>query len=143
MSADARPIVVGVDGSPESLEAAALACERAAAEERAVVLVTVHPRSERAGEALADIARRRRLRRDEAARLLAETVGPLQARWPGVDIATRILEGDTVDELARAGRDAALIVVGSRGRGGVAGLVLGSTSRRLLATAAVPVTVTR
>lgn len=48
----------------------------------------------------------------------------------GVDLRSEVIEGSTVPVLIEAGRGVALLVVGARGRGGFAGLLLGSVSQQ-------------
>lgn len=57
----------------------------------------------------------------------------------GVEIA--VVEGNPVDVLHDESRDAAVVVVGSRGRGGFTGLLLGSVSQRVAQHAACPVVI--
>lgn len=61
----------------------------------------------------------------------------------GVDVRTAALNGTPEFALIEASRDADLVVVGSRGRGGFAGLLLGSTSLDLTAHAHCPVAIVR
>ena len=58
-----------------------------------------------------------------------------------LDISAVRMQDDPVKALTRAAQDADLIVVGSRGRGGVRGLIMGSTSQGVLHHAKVPVAV--
>lgn len=67
---------------------------------------------------------------------LARTAPEVKASW-------EIAEGRAADVLARASRSADLVVVGARGRGGLAGLLLGSVSRGVVRRAECPVLVTR
>ena len=53
----------------------------------------------------------------------------------------RAIEGNPADVLHDEARDAALLVVGSRGRGGFAGLLLGSVSQRVAQRAPCPVVI--
>lgn len=81
-------------------------------------------------------------------RALAEAViGQACARVrkiaPGLVVEADALAGPTVPRLIEAARDAALLVLGSRGRGGFTGLLLGSVSQRLAAHAPCPVVVVR
>jgi nucleotide-binding universal stress UspA family protein len=59
----------------------------------------------------------------------------------GVDVTTEVVEGTAALRLAEESRDADLLVVGSRGRGGFAGLLLGSVSLHLVSHACCPVLV--
>lgn len=67
----------------------------------------------------------------------------LRAAYPDVVTSTDVVEGHAVDVLVAASRDADLLVVGSRGRGGIRGLVLGSTSQAVLRRSRCPVLVPR
>jgi nucleotide-binding universal stress UspA family protein len=57
----------------------------------------------------------------------------------GVEVV--VVEGNPVDVIHDESRDAAVVVVGSRGRGGFAGLLLGSVSQRVAQHAACPVVI--
>lgn len=60
---------------------------------------------------------------------------------PGVEIEGELLEGHAVAELLKAARDAELLVVGARGHGGFAGLLLGSVSQQCAQHAQCPLVV--
>lgn len=60
-----------------------------------------------------------------------------------VDLHLTALHGNTIPTLLKVSEVAAHLVVGSRGRGGFAGLLLGSTSDQLIRHASCPVTVVR
>lgn len=62
---------------------------------------------------------------------------------PGVPIDTALARDDPAEALLTAAEDADVIVVGTRGRGGFAGLLLGSVSRKVAAHADRPVVVVR
>jgi nucleotide-binding universal stress UspA family protein len=59
----------------------------------------------------------------------------------GVDVTTDVIEGSAAEHLVSASRQADLVVVGSRGRGGFTGLLLGSVSQHLVSYAKCPVLV--
>ncbi|MFJ2030106.1 universal stress protein [Streptosporangium sp. NPDC087985] len=132
-------VVVGVDGSPGC--AAAIEFAFAEADLRGAELHAVHAwgepvagfRSEVMPAAI-DKAGARRL-------LLAEVVTGQRERYPDVKLVERIERGHPVDVLRRASTRAGLLVVGSRGRGGVAGMLLGSVSHSLLHHAVCPIVV--
>lgn len=137
------PVVVGVDGSPESAEAADFACAEAARRGCDVLAVAVHPEVDQPATALSDLAAERKALRDAATAELSAVVEPMLSDWPHVAVRTRVLGGEPATELGRMAQDAPMVVVGSRGRGGFAGLLLGSTSRELLTSAPCPVAVVR
>ncbi len=60
---------------------------------------------------------------------------------PELSVERRAIEGDPAAVLLEAARDADMLVVGTRGRGGFAGLVLGSVSHRCAQHAPCPVVV--
>ena len=66
-------------------------------------------------------------------------VRPLQESHPNLKITARVVPGPAVDALTKASKDHDVVVVGSRGRGGFTGLLLGSISQGLLQHAVGPV----
>ncbi len=71
------------------------------------------------------------------------TVGPLRAEFPRVSFETRVIEGPPAPTLVEASHAAELLVVGSRGHGAFAGMLLGSVSDHCVAHAHCPVLVHR
>ena len=67
----------------------------------------------------------------------------VRQRHPGLTVTAHAQEGPTADVLADGSRHADLLVMGNRGRGGFAGLLLGSASMRTLNAASVPTMVVR
>jgi nucleotide-binding universal stress UspA family protein len=83
--------------------------------------------------------------RDEfhaAAERVAEAAAQ-EARAAGVDVSFSVPQGHGADALVETARDADLLVVGSRGHGGFAGLLLGSVSGQCAQYAACPVVIVR
>ncbi|MFF7490084.1 universal stress protein [Streptomyces luteogriseus] len=76
-------------------------------------------------------------------RLSSEALAGHQERHPGVPVEHKVVHGGTRESLIEASRSAQLMVVGARGRGGFAGLLLGSVSQALLHHAHCPVAVVR
>lgn len=66
-------------------------------------------------------------------------IDPLKDSYPELTVNKVIVAGNPVDALAKASYDHDVVVVGSRGRGGFTGLLLGSTSQGLLQHAVAPV----
>ena len=75
--------------------------------------------------------------------LISEMLAGWTQRYPDVPVHRHVVRGDPVIELLEQSRGASLLVVGSRGRGGFIGLLLGSVSRRILKRATCPVAVVR
>ena len=74
---------------------------------------------------------------------LADTVASVLDRPDADRVSQRVVEGHPAQVLLDAAADAALLVVGSRGRGGFTGMLLGSVSQSVVARAACPVVVVR
>jgi nucleotide-binding universal stress UspA family protein len=75
--------------------------------------------------------------------LISELLSGWSQKYPEVPVHSHVVRGDPVMELLEQAHGANLLVVGSRGRGGFIGLLLGSVSRRILKRATVPVAVVR
>ncbi len=138
-----RNIVVGVDGSPESLAALDWAYSEALAS--GAELTVVH-----AWEYPYDVSRSspREIRKPfemaaiKELRTSVESLGP-RLTDGSVHINPKVCEDAPAAALLTEARDADLIVVGSRGRGGLRSLLLGSVSRATLHRALCPVAVVR
>jgi nucleotide-binding universal stress UspA family protein len=140
-----RPVMVGVDSSVLSAAAVEFALDEAALRraDLTAVYVWTHPRgAEPAG--LHPVAYDYAEARAEAERMLAEQVGGSLAAHPDVRLTREVIHSlDSSRTLLDFSGHAQLIVVGSRGRGGIAGLLLGSVSQVLINHAACPVAVVR
>ncbi|MBZ6174622.1 universal stress protein [Streptomyces olivaceus] len=79
----------------------------------------------------------------EEERLLAETLAGMRTPYPDVRVERSTVHGPARPALIEASRTARLTVVGSRGRGGFVGLLLGSVSQAVLHHAHSPVAVVR
>ena len=133
------PVVVGVDGSPVSEAALAFAFDAAVA--RGVDLVAVHAWSPTAiDEELASL-----VEWDASAEsaVLAERLAGWGQKYPQVAVRRTVVRDGAVRALVTASAGAQLVVVGSRGRGNAAGLLLGSVSHGVLHGAHCPVAVVR
>ncbi|RKT54907.1 universal stress protein [Saccharothrix australiensis] len=137
------PVVVGVDGSPASEQAVAFAFE--AASTRGAPLTAVHAWTDFAvdgpyGDRLAvEWARVE----DEERRVLAERLAGWQERYPDVRVDRVVVRERPARALPALAADARLLVVGSRGRGGFKGMLLGSTSQTLVHHSPCPLAVVR
>lgn len=135
------PIVVGVDDSPDSEAALGFAFEAAA--ERGVPLTAVRawgdPVMEPASAVLIDRAESTRTEGE----LLDRTLAGWRTKFPAVEVRTLVAHGVPAAALIEESGNAGLVVVGSRGRGGLAGLLLGSVSQSLLHHAACSVAIVR
>jgi nucleotide-binding universal stress UspA family protein len=144
-TAAGRPVVVGVDGSAEAAAALAFAIEEAA--ERGTCLVAVHvwpalPMS--APDQIAPWHYDRAAATRTAERLMLDQLSGWREKYPDVNVAPRMVHGfDPGRVLIAASQRASLMVVGSRGRSGFAGMPLGSVSRALVHHAACPVALIR
>jgi nucleotide-binding universal stress UspA family protein len=135
-----HPIVCGIDGSKESREAARVAAELAHALARGLVLV--HAADDPPTFPYGDI-RQRELQRREATDVAHRRLDDVAAGLPAIRIETQVLFGDPIEALTSLcdDRDAALLVVGARGRSGLAAAWHGTISARLAGATGCPVVV--
>jgi nucleotide-binding universal stress UspA family protein len=137
-------VVVAVDGSAVSDAAVEYAFARAA--EREVPLVALHAWwAELAGRPsrLDSAEDQQQAFVEERRRMLAETHAGWSDTFPDVKVEQRLVRAHPVEALVTESATADLLVVGSRGRGGFTGLLLGSVSLRTLQQAHSPVAVIR
>ncbi|MDG4664585.1 universal stress protein [Mycobacterium sp. 236(2023)] len=132
------PVVVGIDGSPASEHATAIAFDQAS--RRGVDLVAVHTWSD-AGYALPE-AGWAEIQPEEDL-LLAERLAGWQERYPDVTVARVVCRDQPARRLLDESERAQLLVVGSHGRGGFAGMLLGSVGSQVVQSARTPVIVAR
>jgi nucleotide-binding universal stress UspA family protein len=74
---------------------------------------------------------------------VTEVIAPWRSAFPHVHAFELVLESNPEAALPQSTDGAVLAVVGSRGRGRLSGLLLGSTSQAMLAGAGCPVVVVR
>ncbi|HET6352692.1 universal stress protein [Streptomyces sp.] len=136
------PLVVGVDGSEPSLRAVDWAADEAALHGGPLRLVNASMWERYEGAALAQELGR------PSGRVMAENIVGTAAerarrRDPDLKIQTDVLPEDTVSALLNEGSNASALVTGSRGRSGLAEMLLGSVSLAVAARADCPVVVIR
>ena len=134
-------IIVGVDGSDHSKRALIRAMTEAAIHHAPLTVLTVHqavvgyaggpvtyPEDE------AETARAREAAQAETDKVLAELDGPRPE-----SVTVRAVHGFPAEELVNAARGADMIVLGSRGVGGFARLLMGSVADKVVQHAPCPV----
>jgi nucleotide-binding universal stress UspA family protein len=139
----AARIVVGVDGSGGSDAALEFACRRAELTGEEVVVVHGWRDGSASGTTRREVPAEFMERIAEEERLLAEAVAGVQADHPDVHLEPEAIPVVAWRALADASAVATLVVVGSRGRGAFAGMLLGSVSQQVLHHAQCPVAVVR
>ncbi|MGZ4525611.1 MAG: universal stress protein [Mycobacterium sp.] len=133
------PVLLGIDGSPASELATAIAFDEAS--RRGVDLMALH--------AWSDIEISELPESDwssleaEAHRNLAENLAGWQERYPDVTVHRLVVRDRPARQLAEKSQTTQLLVVGSHGRGGLAGMLLGSVSNAVLHSVRIPVIVAR
>ncbi|MBF6208273.1 universal stress protein [Nocardia sputi] len=129
------PVVVGVDGSACGARAVEIAFYEA--DHRGAEVVAVHTWSE-----FFRYASRAEMQ-SEGEEALAESLAGFGEQYPQVRVRRVVVEDRPARRLLAEGANAQLIVVGSHGRGGFAGMTLGSVSQAVLHGATVPVIIAR
>lgn len=138
-----KPVIVGVDGSPESMRATEWAAREASTHGALLRIVAVpalpprmspNPDTRRAVATMIEHA---------MARALAAAASRAAESEPGLPIETQLLPGPAAGALVDCAPQALMLVVGSRGAGGFSAMILGSVSRHVATHAACPVVVAR
>lgn len=132
------PVVVGADGSETSVAALRVAFSEASS--RKARLVAVHVEEI---PSIREVGLGRTRDRGHADRVLGESLAGWRSAYPDVSIEAVAETGQPSNALLDWSNHAQLIVVGTRGRGGFRGMLLGSTSQALLHHARCPVLVAR
>jgi len=136
-------VVVGYDQTPHSERALTQAAREAAW--RGAALTVVHafdwmppttPMTYVPGSVEASI-------KQTAEKIAEHGASVARSLFPNLLVETKAAPGNAAEVLATAARDAELLIVGNRGRGGFAGLLLGSVSMRALTASCVPTMIVR
>jgi nucleotide-binding universal stress UspA family protein len=144
--ADIKLIVAGVDGSDTSRAALRWAHDEAAHHGASLTVVTTWqpptlpmspPYGSLTDQGYQDVPK------TSALDVLEGLVAELEERTPAVDITSAVEEGNPAEVLIERSKQCDLLVVGSRGHGGFAGMLLGSVSHHLVTHAHCPVVVVR
>ena len=141
-AAAGAPVVVGVDGSAFSTSAIGYAYAQASS--RGVGLTVVHAWwlefvEGAADSAIWDVDWQKFAQEEQA--LVSQSLAGWQEKYPQVTVRRHSVRGLPVEALVRQSANACLVVLGTRGRGGFAGLVLGSVSQGVLHRAACSVAI--
>jgi nucleotide-binding universal stress UspA family protein len=137
-----REVAVGVDGSDPSGSAIEFAFEEANLRhaQLRVVHVWSHPASYGPGS-MQPLVYDPQIVAEEESRALRETLAVWREKYPDVQVVSEVVQGSPARILGGVSARADLLVVGTRGLGGFAGLLLGSVSHALLHYAHCPVAV--
>ena len=133
------PVLVGIDGSPASELATAIAFDEAS--RRHVGLVALYAWSD------LDVSEWPGIdwpaTQSMAEEVLAERLAGWQEQYPDVQVRRTVVQAQPARQLVQRSEGAQLVVVGSRGRGGFAGMLVGSVGETVAQMARVPVIVAR
>ncbi|UWZ34156.1 universal stress protein [Dactylosporangium roseum] len=141
---EAGRVLVGVDGSHDAERALRFAFEQASFRGTGLTAVQVGPRPGTTGpDDLLPLVHDEETLQDFELRALAESVTGWVEKYPDVDVRRVAVRGRAAEVLTELSAGAELLVVGSRGRGGFTGLLLGSVSQAVIQHAACPVAVVR
>jgi nucleotide-binding universal stress UspA family protein len=133
------PVLLGIDGSPASEAATALAFDEAS--RRGVDLVALHAWSDIGVLPIPGMDWHQYEGQGHEA--LAERLAGWQEQYPDVHVRRRVVCDQPARRLLDESAQAQLVIVGSRGRGGFKGMLLGSVSTKVAEGAKAPVIVVR
>jgi len=132
------PILLGIDGSPASELATAIAFDEASHRRAPLIAMHAWAHSFTSGAHL-----NWTIDEQEGDEALSERLAGWQETYPDVQVKPTVIHGDAGRWLVNHSETAQLVVVGSHGRGGFAGMLLGSVSSAVVHAAEVPVIVAR
>lgn len=136
-----HPVVVGIDGSEPSLRAVRWAARQAELTGSPLEVVMTWEWPNSYGWAMPLPSEYNPAA--DAEKLVGDASAELRKVHPDLDIRVRVVEGHPAPILVEASRGADLLVVGSRGHGEFAGMLLGSVSEHCVTNAHCPVVVFR
>jgi nucleotide-binding universal stress UspA family protein len=141
---EGRGVLVGVDGSEESMQAVAFAAAEADRERDELTAILAFRRPAgwfHLGTPVRGLAE---AIEEEERIVLSESAAGLGDKYPDLLVRQRLeMDKDPAQALVDAASNARLLVIGSRGRGGFSRLVLGSTAHAVLRQVPCPTVVTR
>ena len=138
-------VVVGIDGSPASARALSWGAEEARQHGAEIYVVMAYsiPSPPVAIGMVQPPWRDEHEWRQDAEAAVQQTLRETLGEHEGLRVSTEVVEGSPAKALIDASSRADLVVVGTRGHGGFAGMLLGSVSQHVTAHAACAVTVVR
>lgn len=136
-----KKVLVGLDGSASGEAALDVAAEEAALRGAVLRVVSIWEVSPRAQEGTSPVPEVLENLRRLAEGIVKDAVARAEAMQPGIVCEGDVLYGRAQDVLVEEAKDAVVLVVGRRGLGGLASLLLGSVSRHVVNHAPCPVLV--
>jgi len=141
-------ILVGVDGSDHSHHALVWAMQQAVQQHAPLTVLAVRPDPVRPATVIywgvhnyPEDSHNPETARKAVQGIVDQVANEIGETPP--DVTVKAVTGDPAEELIRASQDADMVVVGSRGSGGFASLLMGSVSSKVAHHAACPVVVIR
>jgi nucleotide-binding universal stress UspA family protein len=139
-----KKILVAVDGSKPSEHALNQAIEHSVKWNAELIIITVVPPLSAIaymGPAPMYQAHYEKAARESSKKILDKASTKIKKQYPNIKVETRLKKGRPSDAIVETAReeDVDLIVMGSRGLGGITGWILGSTSRHVVETCTKPI----
>lgn len=138
------PVIAAVDGSEHSRYALERAFIVARTRGERLVVVTTWAIEVLDGAVLTTYGTDAWTAVEEGHRAMVQSmIDPLAAQYPDVEIEVRVIRGHPAHVITELSDEAGLLVLGSRGRGGFRGMLLGSVTHEVIETATCPVLIAR